>query len=315
MPESVCVGIDVSKQHLDLATDPGPNHRRFDNDEAGHAAIVEILGKMPVERLVLEASGGYERELVASLMAANFALVLVNPRQVRDFARATGQLAKTDRIDAMVLAHFARVVKPPIRPVPDESIRLLQEQLTRRRQIVRMMSAERNHLHQVRGTAVKASIEHLITVLKEQLRELDDDLDRTIRQSPAWRAKEDLLKSVPGVGDQTARQLIVNLPELGTCSRQQIAALVGVAPFNRDSGMMRGRRMVCGGRRQIRSALYMATLVATRWNPIIKNFYERLLRVGKRKKVALVACMRKLLTILNAIVREQKPWKYLELPA
>jgi transposase len=312
----ICIGIDVSKQHLDLAADPGSpgdagdEAARFTNDAAGHATLVTHLRDRSVKLIVLEATGGYERTLVAALLAAALPVVVVNPRQVRDFAKATGTLAKTDRLDAAVLARFARVIDPPMRDLPDENARVLQEHVARRTQLVQMVTAEGNRLKQVRSRAVRASIQQVVTLLKRQLQEIDDDLDRLIRQSPAWREKEDLLKSVPGVGDQTARQLIVNLPELGRCSRQQIAALVGVAPFHHDSGQMRGRRAIAGGRHAVRATLYMATLVATRYNPVIRRHYQHLLAAGKRKKVALIACLRKLLTMLNAMLREGKPWKH-----
>lgn len=309
--QKVCVGIDVSKQSVDMATEPAALTRQFTNDAHGHAAIVEHLQDLgDVKLIMLEATGGYERALVARLLAARLPVVVANPRQVRDFAKATGKLAKTDRIDARVLAHFARTINPQPRALPDENTRMLQEKLARRGQLVQMLNAENNRLKQARSRDVQASIKQVLTVLEKQIQDVDDDLDTLIRQSAAWREKENLLKGVPGIGDQTARQLIVNVPELCQCSRQQIAALVGVAPFNRDSGKMRGRRTIYGGRAHVRATLYMATLVATRWNPIIRHHYQNLLAVGKRKKVALVACMRKLLTILNAMLREGKPWKH-----
>lgn len=309
--QNVCVGIDVSKQSLDLATDPATATRQFTNDAQGHAAIIEHLQSLgDIKLIVMEATGGYERNAALALLAAKCNVVVVNPRQVRDFAKATGKLAKTDRIDAMVIAHFARAVNPEPRTLPDENTRVLQEKIARRGQLVQMITAEGNRLKQVHSQAVKTSIEQILTALQQQLEDINDDLDTMIRQSPAWREKENLLKGVPGVGDQTARQLIINVPELGQCTRQKIAALVGVAPFNRDSGKMRGRRAIQGGRAQVRATLYMATLVATRFNPIIRRHYQNLLAAGKRKKVALVACMRKLLTILNAMLRENKPWKH-----
>ena len=313
--QNVCVGIDVSKQSLDLATDHTPATRPFANDAQGHDAIVKHLQGLSVKLIVLEATGGYERTIVAALLAAKLPVVVANPRPVRDFARATGKLAKTDRIDAIILARFARTINPEPRTLPDENARILQEKIARRGQLVNLSTAESNRLRQAHDQAVKASIQQVITLLKQQLKKLDDDLDQMIRQSPAWREKENLLKSVPGVGDQTARQLIINLPELGQCSRQQIAALVGVAPFNRDSGRRRGRRTVYGGRAHVRATLYMATLVATRCNPIIRHHYQNLLAAGKRKKVALIACRRKLLTMLNAMLREGKSWKYQTKPA
>ena len=304
------VGIDVSKDQLDLAIEPEAATHRLSNDAAGHEQLVRQLQQQPVESIVLEATGGYERRLVAALLAVELPVVVVNPRQVRDFARATGRLAKTDRIDAAVLAHFARTINPERRALPDEKTRHLQEKIARRRQLVQMITAESNRLQQAHNPQVIQGLQQVIAMLQKQLKDLDDDLDQMIRDSPAWREKDDLLKSVPGIGDQTARQLIINLPELGRCSRQQIAALVGVAPFNRDSGQHRGCRTICGGRHEVRSTLYMATLVATRHNPVIRSHYQRLLGAGKRKKVALIACLRKLLTILNAMIREQKTWEF-----
>jgi transposase len=312
---NVCVGIDVSKPSLDLAIDPGHVTHRFANDAQGHAALVEHLRGLTIKLIVLEATGGYERAIVATLLAAQLPVVVINPRQVRDFARAKGVLAKTDRIDAIVLAQFARTINPELRTLPDENTRVLQEKIARRGQLVNLSTAESNRLGQAHDQAVKASIQQVITLLKQQLKKLDDDLDQMIRQSPAWCEKKNLLKSVPGVGDQTARQLIINLPELGQCSRQQIAALVGVAPFNRDSGQQRGQRTIHGGRAHVRATLYMATLVATRFNPVIRRHYQNLLAAGKRKKVALIACLRKLLTMLNAILRTNQPWKYQPSPA
>ena len=309
MSESIVVGIDVSKNQLDVAFDPPAVTLTLANDPQGHEALVEHLRTQAVQSIVIEATGGYERPVVGELIAANLPVVVINPRQVRDFARATGKLAKTDAIDAAVLAQFGRAVQPELRPLPDEKTLLFQEKLARRRQLVQMHGAESNRFKQARSQIVKQSIRQVMDLLKQQLNDIDNDLDQMIRDCPAWRENEKLLKSVPGVGDQTARALVSQLPELGRCSRQQIAALVGVAPINRDSGAMRGRRTTWGGRATVRSALYMATLVATRFNPVIRTHYQRLLGAGKRKKVALVACMRKLLTILNAILRDRKPWR------
>jgi transposase len=258
---------------------------------------------------VLEATGGYERPAVAAMLAAKLPVIVVNPRQVRDFARAIGQLAKTDTIDARLLARFATTLQPDIRPLPDEKTLVLQEKLARRRQLVAMRTAESNRLGQTFAPAVHASIQAVLDFLDRQLKDLDDGLDQAIKDTPAWQEKVDLLKGVPGVGDQTARSLVAQLPELGQCSRGQIAALVGVAPVNRDSGAMRGRRTTFGGRASVRTALYMATLVATRHNPKIRAYYQRLVNSGKKKMVALVAAMRKLLIILNAMLRDQKQWR------
>ena len=309
MNDFVAVGIDVSKDTLEVATSVGPQVWQYDNTCAGHARLVRQLGKLDAQTIVIEATGGYERTTVVALAAASLPVVVVNPRQVRDFARATGRLAKTDRIDAQVLALFGSQIQPEHRPLPDEKARVLKEKLARRRQLVQMIAAENNRLQQSHSRAVRKSIDKVLRMLAQQLRALDDDLDRSIRQCPAWREKENLLKSVPGVGDQTARTLVAELPELGSCSRQQIAALVGVAPINRDSGTMRGQRTTWGGRASVRAMLYMATLVATRYNPVIRAQYQRLLAAGKKKKVALVACMRKLLVILNAMIRDGRPWQ------
>ena len=304
----VTVGIDVSKDVLDVATTIDQQVWRYDNASDDHAKLVDQLGKLDAHTIVIEATGGYQRAVVAALAAADLPVVVINPRQVRDFARATGRLAKTDRIDAQVLAQFGAKIRPEHRPLPDEKTLELKEQLTRRRQLLEMITAENNRLQQTRSGAVRQSIKKVLQLLRRQLCQLNDDLDRSIRDCPVWREKQNLLKSVPAVGDQTTRTLLIELPELGRCSRQQIAALVGVAPFNRDSGMMRGRRTIWGGRANIRAVLYMAALVATRHNPVIRVYYQRLLAAGKCKKVALVACMRKLLTMTNAILRDQKPW-------
>jgi transposase len=262
-----------------------------------------------VKSVVLEATGGYERAVVAELLAAGLPVVVVNPAQVRHFAKAKGKLAKTDAIDAAVLAEFGQAVRPEMRALPDAQALEIREKLARRRQLVQMRTAEDNRLKQAAGTLVRQSIQAVQQALAKQLEQFDDDLQKTIEQTPAWREKENLLRSVPGVGPRTASTLLVELPELGDCSRQQIAALVGVAPFNRDSGRFRGQRTISGGRTTVRSALYMATLVATKHNPVIRSLYQRLQKAGKRKKVALVACMRKMLCILNAVLRDGTPWK------
>jgi transposase len=307
---SVYVGIDVSKDTLDVAWAPALRPpERFANTPGGHAALRELLTRQRPALVVLEATGGFERAAAAELAAAGLPVALVNPRQARDFARATGKLAKTDRLDAQAVARFAQAVKPPARPLPDDQAQALQETLARRRQLLQMRTAESNRLAQARAPKVRASLERVLESLSRELGDLDAELGALIEASPAWQAKADLLRSVPGVGDQTARALIAELPELGAASRQQIAALAGVAPLNRDSGQMRGRRSVWGGRAALRSALYMAALVASRYNPLIRAYYRRLLDAGKRPKVALVACMRKLLVILNAIVRDGQPWR------
>jgi len=305
--DSIVIGIDVSKDQLDVATPDGA--RQWPNAPDGHRQLVEQLAQWQLEAIVLEATGGYERAVVAELAAAGLPVVVVNPRQVRDFARATGKLAKTDAIDAKILAQFGQAVRPEQRPLPSEKQLELQQQLARRRQLVGMLTAEKNRSGQATDKLVRKTIDAVRTTLVKQRDRLDDQLQRTLEETPAWREKENLLRSVPGVGPQTALALLADLPELGTCSRQQIAALVGVAPLNRDSGKRRGQRVTWGGRASVRSALYMATLVATRHNPVIKAHYQHLQKVGKRKKVALVACMRKLLCMLNTMVREKKPWR------
>ncbi len=305
----VSIGIDVAKDHLDVATHHQKNVMRFDNDSTGHQQLIEHLKQWPVERIVLEATGGYERTLVMQLLKHNLPIIVINPRQVRDFARATGKLAKTDAIDARIIALFAHRVAPPVRELPNEKARELQDHIARRQQLVQMRVAENNRLKQTACASVHKSIQLMLDAIVKQIEDIDDDLGKLIESSPAWQAKVERLKGVPGVGDQTARCLVAHLPELGNCSRQQIAALVGVAPINRDSGRMRGKRTTFGGRANVRNILYMATLVAIRRNDVIKAYYQRLVKDGKKKIVALVAAMRKLLTILNAMLRENKNWK------
>jgi transposase len=307
--QGISVGIDVSKENLDMDFAPTREPLRVANDPTGHAAIVKRLSAREVRVIVIEATGGYERAIVAELAAARLPVVVVNPRQVRDFARALGRLAKTDQIDAAVLADFGLAIQPPQRPLADAETQQMREKLARRRQVVGMITAETNRLEHATTAIVRRSIAAVLKVLGKQLQQLDDELDQAIQRSPVWQAKADLLQSVPGVGPQTTRMLLVQLPELGQCSRQQIAALVGVAPMNRDSGKLRGRRTIWGGRGEVRACLYMATLSAAQHNPRIRPHYERLLAAGKCKKLALTACMRKLLTMLNAIVRDGTPWR------
>jgi transposase len=303
----VFVGIDVCKARLDVATSSSEQIESVANDESGIATLLQRWAVVKPALIVLDATGGIERPLVRALAVAQLPVVVVNPRQVRDFAKATGRLAKTDRIDARVLAHFAEAVRPPLRALPDALSEELAALIARRRQITNMLTAEGNRLTRA-SKPVRKRIEAHIRWLRAELERADQDLDRIIRQSPIWREKEDLLKTVPGVGPVMSRTLMANLPELGTLNRKQIAALVGVAPFNRDSGSSRGRRSIWGGRAPVRATLYMATLVASRWNPVIRDFYKRLCAAGKLHKVALVACMRKLLTILNAMVKHHSPW-------
>ncbi len=282
---------------------------QFDNDSKGHAALITWLRKVAPRLVVLESTGGYQRAVVAALAAVGLPVVVVNPRQVRDFARAVGILAKTDAIDAAVLARFGATIRPTLRPLPDAQALALVDLLTRRRQLIELQTAESNRLAQAIAAKVRSSIQAVLKVLKRQIESIDQDLDGLIRQSPCWQEKETLLTSVPGVGTQTARTLLGSLPELGQISRQAVAALVGVAPLNRDSGTMRGKRTTWGGRRVVRAALYMAALVASRYNPVIRTHYQKLLAAGKAKKLALVACMRKLLVMLNAILRTKTPWR------
>lgn len=301
------IGIDVSKATLDVAMHEGTQSQRT-NDSAGIAALVTQLGTVSPTLIVLEATGVYHHSVTAALVAAQLPVAVVNPRQVRDFAKSTGQLAKTDRLDAQVLARFAAVVQPTPRPVPDEATHELVALVDRRRQLLDMLTAERNRLAIARRS-VKPSVARHIKFLEKAIASAEDDLDRWIQQSPAWRAQEDLLASAPGIGTQTARVLIAELPELGRLSRRAIAALVGVAPMARESGSWRGARHCTGGRARVRSMLYMATLSAVRFNPSIRACYQRLCAANKPKKLALIACVRRLLTILNAMVKTQQRWQ------
>ena len=301
------VGLDVTKAPLDVAVRPAGHRGAIPNTEQGRQDVLARLAALRPTLVLVEASGGLELPLVAALAAADLPVVVVNPRHVRDFAKATGQLAKTDALDARALAHFAEAVRPPPRPLPDAATQALTALLARRQQVMAMLVAEQNRLSLAAST-LRSRLQAHITWLKRELHELDQDLGRTLRHSPVWREKEDLRRSVPGVGPQLARPLLAYLPELGTLDRQRIAALVGVAPFNRDSGTLRGRRTVWGGRARVRVPLYMAALVASRYNPVIPAFYQRLCAKGKPKKVALTACMRKLPTILKAILKHRSRW-------
>ncbi len=302
-------GIDVSKATLEVAIGDRKEIKSFPNDEGGISQVISYLKEGIPALTVMEATGGLERLLAASLVDASIPVVVVNPRQVRDFARAKGKLAKTDNIDAHILAEFACDVHPEVRALTDKQTEEIKALLVRRQQLIAMIVAEKNHLCSA-TQAVVPSIKENIKWLKQLLKSLDDDLENRIENSPIWREKDNLLKSVPGVGPVLSKTLLGVLPELGSLTRKQIAALAGVAPFNRDSGKYRGKRTTKGGRTRVRVCLYMASLVATRFNPVIKAYYDHLLEMGKAKKVALTACMRKLLIILNAIVREHRPWKY-----
>jgi transposase len=309
MTVPVFVGIDVAKAILDVAVRPSGQHWQLANEEAALPTLLARLQPLAPTLVVLEATGGFEHAVAAALATAGVPIVVANPRQVRDFARSTGQLAKTDAIDAQTLALFAERVRPVPRPLPDAAAQALDAVLTRRRQLLEMLTAERNRLGLARSPVVRR-IRHHIRWLERELADVDRDLGRLIEQSPVWRAKDDLLQSVPGVGPVVSRTLLGELPELGRLTHKQIAALVGVAPLARDSGMRRGTRCVWGGRAPVRAVLYMGALVATRWNPVIRSFYQRLRTAGKPKKVALVACMRKLLTILNAMARTETYWRH-----
>ena len=303
------VGIDVAKHHLDVAVQPGGERFRLPHDEAGLSLLLDRLRPLGPALVVLEATGGLQVRAAGFLAAAGLAVAVVNPRQVRDFARATGRLAKTDRLDAETIARFAGAVQPEQRPLDDEAGQHLKALVARRRELVALRTAEKNRLAQAREPRVQASIQAVIALVNSQITALDGDLDQAVKQSPVWRAAEELLRSVPGVGPTLARTLIADLPELGRLTRRQIAALVGVAPLWRDSGLMRGRRTVWGGRAGVRAVLYMAALAAVRVASPFQAAYARLRNAGKPPKLALTACMRRLICTLNAILRDQKPWK------
>ena len=308
--ELVYVGIDVAKDRLDVHVRPKGEAFALARDAAGLEALCARLVELAPALVVLEATGGFEVMVAAALAAAKLPLAVVNPRQIRDFARATGRLAKTDALDAAAIAHFAEAVKPQPRPLSDAAAQALGELVTRRRQVIDMMVAERQRTRQLTQRRLLKGIERHLAMLQKELSTLEQDLDTTVRGTPAWREDEDLLTSAPGVGDTTARTLLADLPELGKLGGKQITALVGLAAFNRDSGTMRGRRSIWGGRASVRSALYMATLTAIRFNPAIKACNDRLRAAGKPPKVAIVACMRKLLIILNAMLRDRRPWQH-----
>lgn len=307
MSTSVYVGVDVSKSRLDLAVAERETPEVFANDEGGIAALVSHLRGLAPRLVVLEATGGYEIALASALGVARVPLAIVNPRQVRDFARALGRLAKTDAIDASVLALFAARVRPEARPLGDAAHQTLGALVARRRQLVEMLTAERHRLA-LADEAVRADIAAHIRWLEQRVKDVNADLHRHLKTSALWRAKDQLLRSVPGIGPTTAAVLLAELPELGRLEHRQVAALVGVAPFNHDSGRQRGVRITWGGRATVRAALYMATLVATRHNGVLRVFYRRLRAAGKPPKLALVATMRKLLTILNAMLKANEPW-------
>jgi transposase len=299
------VGIDVSKANLDVACWTSKEYKRFGNEPKGIQYLIEWLKTLQPELIVLEATGGLELPFVAELAYAKMPVAVVNPRRIREFARSIGQLAKTDKLDAKVIAHFGAATHPEAKKLPTEEEERLTALMTRRRQIIEMLTAERNRLHSARF-AMKERIETHIAWLEKELKDLDDEIAKFIHQSPIWKEKDKLLRSVPGVGSITSATLLAMLPELGTLNRQKIAALVGVAPINKDSGKRQKKRRVFGGRANVRSVLYMAALSASKYNPRIKSFYDHLVSKGKEKKVALTACMRKLLVILNAMMHQNK---------
>ena len=305
----VFVGIDVSKERLDVHIRPSGESFAVARDGAGIAALADRLCSAAPTLVVLEATGGFEATVAAGLAGAGLPLAVVNPAQIRAFARAVGRLAKTDRLDAEIIARFADQARPAARPVADAAARALAELVARRRQVVEMIGMESNRRRQARSPRVLRGLDRILAALEAELAELDREIDDHIKKSPAWRAAENLLTSVPGIGPITARTLIAELPELGRIDRRRIAALVGVAPLNRDSGARRGHRAIAGGRTEVRNVLYMASITASRHNPVIRDLYSRLRNRGRPAKAALVAAIRKLLTILNAIIRDQKPWQ------
>lgn len=305
--QKVYVGIDVSKNWLDVAVRPSGEQWQVDQDEDGISSLVKRLTMLRPKLILMEATGGPERLAVAALGSAQLPVAVVNPRHVRDFARSQGILAKTDRLDAAVIAHFGEVSKVVAKPLAPEEARELEALVARRRQLVQMKTAEMNRRHRAMEV-VRRRIERVIDLLDQEIKDIDTDLTSRLRQSPLWREREDLLRSVPGVGPNLTLSLLAHLPELGTLNRREIAALVGVAPLSRDSGRSHGIRTCWGGRANVRAALYMPTLVAVRHNEVLRNFYSRLMAMGKPKKVALTACMRKLLTILNSMLKHRTPW-------
>jgi transposase len=307
--EMLCVGIDVSKDRLDVHLWPDGTAFVVARDGKGLADLVERLRPLAPDLVAVEATGGYETVVAAALAGAGLPLVVVNPAQVRHFAKAISQRAKTDPIDAAMIARFVEATRPALRPLADDAARLLSDLVARRRQIIEMIVAERNRARRTGVKRIQKSIARLVAALEKELAEIDLEIDAGVRGSPAWRDKEDLLASVPGVGPVVARTLIAELPELGALDNKKIASLAGLAPYTRQSGQWRGKSMIGGGRKSVRSALFLAALVASRHNPVLKAFRDRLVQAGKPKMVAAIAVARKLLTILNAILRDQKPWQ------
>lgn len=307
--EVITVGIDVSKDRLDVAVRPGAQAFAVERNAAGLDRLAQRLRELAPQIVALEATGGFETIVAAALAAAELPVVVVNPAQVRAFAKALGQRAKTDPIDAAVIARFAEATRPQVRQLPDAATRLLADLIARRRQIIEMIGAERQREKRMTARRLRNSIARLVKALEKELASVDGDIDDAVRGSPAWREKENLLASVPGVGPVIARTLIAGLPELGRLGRKQIAALAGLAPYTRQSGQWRGRSFIGGGRSAVRTALFMGAMVAKKHNPILKAFFDHLVAAGKPKMVALIAVARKLLVILNAILRDKQPWQ------
>jgi transposase len=307
--EMITVGIDVSKDRLDVAVRPSGEAFVVERNAAGLELLVARLKELAPHLVALEATGGFETVATAALAAAKLPVVVVNPAQIRSFAKAIGQRAKTDPIDAAVIAHFAEATKPEVRPLPDEATRLLADLVARRRQIIEMIGAERQRERRMSVPRLRKSVVRVVKTLEKELVEIDAEIDDAVRGSPVWREKEDLLVSVPCIGRVIARTLIGELPELGQLDRKEIAALAGLAPFSRQSGQWRGKSFIGGGRTVVRTVLFMGALVAKRHNPVLKAFFDRLIAAGKPKMVALIAVARKLLTILNAIIRDNRPWQ------
>ncbi len=306
----VFAGIDVSKGTLDMAVRPDGKSMTVDNNDEGIRELADYLKQVSPGLVVFEATGGLEALAASALAAKGFAVAVVNPRQVRDFAKATGRLAKTDAMDAEVIAHFAEAVKPEVRPLKDEDEQELSALVARRGQVVQMLVAEKNRLGRTGRKRIRKELKEHIVWLEKKLKNIDKNIESAIKESPLWRVKDDLLRSVPGVGKVLSMLLMAKMPELGRLDRRQVAALVGVAPLNRDSGLMKGRRSVWGGRADVRTALYMATLSAVRFNPVISAFYVQLKEKGKKPKIALTACMRKLIVMLNAMMKNNEPWRH-----
>lgn len=304
----VFAGVDVSKGTLDIAFRPDGKSMTVDNSDEGIKKLCKLLKKASPELIVLEATGGLEVLAASILVSKGFSVAVVNPRQVRDFAKATGRLAKTDALDAEVIAHFAEVIKPEVRPLKDEDEQDLAELITRRTQVIQMLVAEKNRLCRTGRKRIRKELKEHIEWLQRRLKKMDKDIESAIKESPAWMDKDDLLRSVPGVGKVLSMALLAKMPELGSLNSKQIAALAGVAPINRDSGKFKGIRRIWGGRADVRTALYMSTLAAVRCNPVIRDHYIQLKERGKKPKVALTACMRKLIVMLNAMVKNNEPW-------